>query len=76
MSVFWWFVSLVLIILSVMLLFAALTGRDGVLQIGEKAIAEGRKERHTQPRSVKLSRVLLACIGLTVGVAIVVVLVF
>jgi amino acid transporter len=76
MSVFWWFVGLGLMILSVMLLFAALTGRDGILQIGEKAVAAGRKERQTQPRSVKLPRVLLACIGLSVGVAIIVILVF
>ena len=76
MSVLWWSLGLVLIILSLILLFAALTGRDGVLQIGDRAIAEGKRERQTRPRAVRLPRVLLACIGLTVGVAIVVVLVF
>jgi amino acid transporter len=75
-SLLWWSLGLVLIILSLILLFAALTGRDGVLQIGDRAIAEGKRERQTRPRAVRLSRVLLACIGLTVGVAIVVVLVF
>jgi amino acid transporter len=76
LSVLWWSLGLVLIVLSIILLFAALTGRDGVLQIGNRAIAEGKRERQTRPRAVRLSRVLLACIGLTVGVAIVVVLVF
>jgi hypothetical protein len=80
MSVVSWSVissaSLALIVLSVSLLFAGLTGRQGVLRIGDKAVMEGTKERQTRPRSVRLSNVVLGCIGLSVSLAIVLIVVF
>lgn len=68
--------SLVLMVLSVAVLFAGLTGRHGILRIGDKAVMQGRKERQTRLRSIRLSNVVLGGIGFSVGLAVLLIIVF
>jgi hypothetical protein len=79
MSVVSWYgilsASLLLTVLSVGVLLAGFTGRQGVLRIGDKAVMQGRKERQTRLRSTRLSNVILGGIGFAVGLAMVLTLV-
>jgi uncharacterized membrane protein len=74
MSVFWWFIGVVLITLSLVLLVAVMTRREGVLRIGKRTVAETRNETETRLRSVKLSNVVVGTIGVLVGLAIILIM--
>jgi len=74
MSGFWWFIGVILITLSLVLLVAVLTGREGVLRIGKTTVAETRKEPETRLRSVRLSNAVVGIIGVLVGLAIIFIL--
>jgi hypothetical protein len=60
MQVLWWFAGMVLVAVSLVLCFAGLTGRQGVLRIGEKAMAERRPEANAQRPLVTISN---CCFG-------------
>jgi hypothetical protein len=67
LSVFWWFASLVLISLSLVLLRATWTGREVAFWIGKEAVAQGREEHNPQRRPVQLSNTVVGYIGFFTG---------
>jgi len=73
MVVLWWFVGILLILLSFVLWLAGLAGREGVLRIGKATVAESRKEPKTNVRPVKLSNVVVGLIGILVGLTVILV---
>ena len=74
MAGLWWFIGLVLIALSLVLLVAGLTRREGVLRIGKITLAESTKEPKTDVRPIKLSNVIVGIIGFLVGLTIILIL--
>jgi len=74
MSVFMWFIGVVLMILSFILWVAGCTGREGVLRIGKVTVSESRKEPKTGFRRVKLSNVVVGIIGFAVGLEVILIL--
>ena len=69
MSVFVWFVGSVLITLSLVLLFAGLTGREGMLRIGKMAAGEPQREPPSERRLVY--SIVLGIIGVIVGIEVI-----
>jgi hypothetical protein len=74
MYVLWWFVGVVLIAFSLLLWVAGLTGREGVLRIGKKAVAEGKEESKAGLRSVNAFNIVVGIAGVLVGLAVILVL--
>jgi hypothetical protein len=72
MAVLWWLVGVPLVYLSLLLYFAGLTGRDGVLRIGKKAVAERRQEPSAQHRPARLPNLVLGLAGALVGLAVII----
>ena len=73
MSVLEWFFGLLLITLSLFVLVAALTKREGVLRIGKITVTEGEGKPQTRLESIRLSDVALAIIGFLAGLAMILV---
>jgi uncharacterized membrane protein len=69
MTVLWWFVGTVLIVLSFVLWVAGLAGREGILRIGKVTAAERREESEAQLRPVKTSNIVVGIVGIMVGLA-------
>ena len=67
MTVLWWFVGTVLIVLSFVLWVAGLAGREGILRIGKATAAERREESEAQLRPVKTSNIVVGIVGIMVG---------
>jgi uncharacterized membrane protein len=70
MSVFVWFLGLVVVIISFILWLAGLTGREGVLLIGKKAVAERREQTKGRLRPVNAFNVVMGIAGVLVGLAV------
>jgi hypothetical protein len=76
LSAFWWFASLVLMTLSLVLLHATWTGKERVLWIGKKTATQ-RGERHNPQRQpVQQSNIVVGYTGFFMGLMIIVILVF
>jgi hypothetical protein len=69
MTVLWWFVGTILVVLSSVLLVAGLRGKEGTLQIGEVSAAEVDEVSNAQPRPVHASNVAVGIVGILVGIA-------
>jgi len=69
MSVLWWLVGAVLVVLSFLLLVAGLQGREGILRIGKVSTAEVDEVSNTQPRPVHAANVAVGIVGILVGIA-------
>jgi len=69
MTVLWWFVGTILVVLSSVLLVAGLRGKEGTLQIGEVSAAEVHEVSNAQPRPVHASNVAVGIVGILVGIA-------
>jgi len=69
MTVLWWFVCTILVVLSSVLLVAGLRGKEGTLQIGEVSAAEVDEVSNAQPRPVHASNVAVGIVGILVGIA-------
>jgi len=69
MSVFVWFVGSVLITLSLVLLFAGLTGREGILRIGKMTAGEPRKDPSSELQL--LFNIVLGIIGVLAGIKVI-----
>jgi hypothetical protein len=69
MSVLWWLVGTVLIVLSLLLFVTGLQGREGMLQIGKVTVNEAEEAPRTQPRPVNVSNVVIGLVGILVGLA-------
>jgi len=69
MSVLWWLAGAVLIVLSFLLLVAGLQGREGILRIGKATAAEDEEAPKAHLRSVNAPNVVLALVGILVGLA-------
>ena len=67
MSVLVWFLGLVVIINSFILWLAGLMGKEGVLLIGEKAVAERREQTEGKLRPVNAFNVVMGIAGILVG---------
>ena len=70
MSVLVWFLGLVVIIISFILWLAGLTGREGVLLIGKKAVAERKEQTKGQLRPVNAFNIVMGIAGILVGLAV------
>ena len=69
MSVFVWFVGSVLTTLSLVLLFAGLTGREGILRIGKMTVGEPRKDPSSELQL--LFNIVLGIIGVLAGIKVI-----
>jgi hypothetical protein len=72
MTVLWWFVATLLVVLSSILLAAGLQGKEGTLRIGKATGPEvpGVDEApNAQPRAVHASNIAVGVIGILVGIA-------
>ena len=67
MPVLVWFLGLVVIINSFILWLAGLMGKEGVLLIGEKAVAERREQTKGKLRPVNAFNVVMGIAGILVG---------
>jgi hypothetical protein len=67
MTLLWWFVGTILVILSSVLLGAGLQGKEGTLWIGKEA--EGEEVPKAQLPSANASNVVVGLIGILVGLA-------
>ena len=70
MSVLVWCLGLVVIIISFILWLAGLTGREGVLLIGKKAVAERKEQTKGQLRPVNAFNIVMGIAGILVGLAV------
>ncbi len=70
MSVLVWFLGLVVIINSLILWLAGLVGKEGVLLIGEKAVAERREQTKGLLRPVNAFNVVMGIVGILMGLVI------
>jgi len=71
MTVLWWFVGTVLIVLSFVLWVAGLAGREGILRIGKVTAAERREESEAQLQPAKTFNIVLGIVGILVGLAVI-----
>ena len=70
MSVLWWLVGIVLIVLSFLLLAAGFQGREGILRIGKVTEAESEEGvPQRPPRSTNAWNVAVGIVGVLVGIA-------
>lgn len=69
MSVLVWFIGLVLIVLSMVLLFAGLTGRQGTLRIGKRAMQEPEREPPSERQLVYT--IVVGIIGVLAGIEVI-----
>lgn len=82
MDVLWFLIGLTLILLSSALCVAGFTGRQGVLRIGKRTVAESHEQTGDEPRehprmrswSANAPNVVIGIVGTLVGVAIMVML--
>jgi hypothetical protein len=70
MSVLVWFPGLVVIIVSFILWIAGLSGKEGVLLVGKKAVAERKEQSKGQLRPVNAFNVVMGIAGILVGLVI------
>jgi len=70
MSVLVWCLGLVVIIISFIIWLAGLTGREGVLLIGKKAVAERKEQTKGQLRPVNAFNIVMGIAGILVGLAV------
>jgi uncharacterized membrane protein len=70
MSVLVWFLGFVVIIVSFILWFAGLMGKEGVLLIGMRAVSERKEQTKGQLRPVNAFNVVMGIAGILVGLAI------
>ena len=70
MSVLVWLLGLVVIIISFILWLAGLMGREGVLLIGKKAVAERKEQTKGQLRPVNAFNIVMGIAGILVGLAV------
>ena len=71
MTVLWWFVGALLMLLSFVLWLAGLEGREGVLRIGKATVAETRREPKTNTQPVRFRNVIVGLIGILAGLTII-----
>lgn len=69
MTLLWWFVGTILVILSSVLLGAGLQGKEATLRIGNISPAEEDEVPNTQPRTVHVPNVAVGIVGILVGIA-------
>ena len=69
MTVLWWFVGTVLVVLSSVLLAAGLRGKEGTVWIGRTSPAEPDEVPDAQHRPVHASNVAVGIVGILVGIA-------
>ena len=73
MTVLWWFVGTVLIVLSFVLWVAGLAGSEGILRIGKVTAAERREGSEARLRPVKTSNMVVGIVGIMVGLTMILV---
>jgi hypothetical protein len=75
-AVLWWFAGIILIVLSLTVWLAGLKGKDAVLSIGKRTVAES-KERKTwaDARLANVFSIVVGILGILVGLTIILVLV-
>ena len=69
MTVLWWLVGTVLVVLSSVLLAAGLRGREGTVRIGKVGATEVDEAPDAQPRRIHASNVAVGIVGILVGIA-------
>lgn len=75
LSAFWWFASLVLITLSLVLLHATWTGREVAFRVGGEAATQPRARHNPKHQPGQQSNIVVGYIGFFTGLIIILVLV-
>lgn len=69
MTVLWWFVSTVLVVLSFVLLAAGLQGKEGTIRFGRTSAGEADELPDAQLRPANASNIAVGILGILVGIA-------
>jgi hypothetical protein len=67
-GILWWFAGVVLVVLSLVVWLAGLKGKQAVLQIGKRTVADSKERKaRTDVRAANMSSIVVGIVGILVG---------